>query len=478
MEEEKGKQSAEQRFLADVRREIKWQAAWPSIHAELSDHLTELKADLLEAGATPEEAQAQAVAAMGDGAEIGRELNGLHRPQLAKGLLALSGVLAVLGIATLFYAYTLGYRMQLRGTLCGLIVGLAVAAALYFSDYSKWLKWSPAIYGAGVALAIVQHVRMDLFSRGIRDGSMLAVFILTVAVAGCLELWRNRGSFGLCSCGLLATLSVLLILVNNPALILPMGIWYTVLFSLAIHWGYFGKNTQWSYTILYGVVLTTLALIALWIVVKPHRLFCFTNRSWQQGQALQTFQHAQWWGAADLSGVPAMGVAGPAIVAEPLSGFAFTRIIGDCGLLAGVIILVVFALLLGLGWRKMSRIKNHYGQMIGLSAVAYLTFQTVGNILMNVGLMWEVNTFLPFFTIGGSNMLVSWALVGMVLAIWRRNTILTDSHLLGKEENDLADSHSLGSKGNGEQDRQIITYDDGILTIDCRRWLDSKKTSE
>ena len=67
-------------FCAAVCAKVRWPFARWDITQELTDHLRDHAASLEEKGLSPEEAQSQAVAAMGDPAELGRALDRVHSP--------------------------------------------------------------------------------------------------------------------------------------------------------------------------------------------------------------------------------------------------------------------------------------------------------------------------------------------------------------------------------------------------------------
>lgn len=90
-------------FCAAVCAKVRWPFARWDITQELTGHLQDHAASLEEKGLSPEEAQSQAVAAMGDPAELGRALNRVHSPPLGPDLRRpppadpLSGFLHLLG---------------------------------------------------------------------------------------------------------------------------------------------------------------------------------------------------------------------------------------------------------------------------------------------------------------------------------------------------------------------------------------------
>ncbi len=486
-EQQGGKDVAENKqtdFLETVRQQIKWGAAWPGISAELADHLAEHEAQLLAEGVAVEEAEAQAVQAMGDAAEIGRSLDELHRPQLAKGLLALSAVLMVFSLGSMVYAQAQGYPLLLWRTLLGAAGGMLLAVLLYFADYSKWLRGSAVFYAVGLALPVGvsllggavngRRIYLSLGSFRVNCYSLSAL-LFVAAVVGFLVLWQNKGLRGLLCCGALAALSVAVVLQGEANLAVVMAFWYVALFTLVIHWGYFGRRRGLNYGVVYGAVALVWLGIAAFLLTKPSWLARITGfmhpvenmygGDWGYASTILTLRQAQWIGPADLSGILSdMSHTYPAVLVEPMTNYAFMRLINDFGLLAGVLAAGGLLLLLYEGWRKMRQVKNHYGQLMGLSALALLGGQSFCHILMNLGLYPATGVSLPFFSTGGTNMLVSWLLLGVILAIWRRNTILLESE---------PPSENIVKQGEG-----IVQWSQGRLIIDFGRLFSERHVAK
>jgi hypothetical protein len=74
------------------------------IAEELQNHINDHVEALLESGVRVEEAEEQAVEAMGDPEEIGRELNKEHRP-LIEGMLTLTNLITAIGILYCIWAF-------------------------------------------------------------------------------------------------------------------------------------------------------------------------------------------------------------------------------------------------------------------------------------------------------------------------------------------------------------------------------------
>lgn len=473
----------EEAFLEAVCQEIKWRAAWPGIREELADHVAEHVHELAEEGVPQEEAQAQALAAMGDAGAIGRSLNELHRPQLAKGLLALGVLLTAGGVVSILYAVAHGHFNQTVSTLVGVALGLLTAAIVYFSDYSRWLKWSPALYGIGAAILIaVDMAGMEINGRQLWlgtsmlrvNGYMLAELFFAAAVAGCLVLFRDKGVGGLLGCGILAALSVGLIMRGDFTIAIIMAFGYVGLFTQAIRWGYFGDQRRRNYAIVYGAVGAVWLAIAAYILPASWRVnrivgmlhpFDNVNSSgWASSRAILTLQHAQFIGPADMSGFGETGLSYASILLEPMSNYALMRMVNDFGLLAGLLVVIGLLALVVEGFSRVRLVRNHYGQLLGMASLIFLGGQSFVSIMINLGFA-GFDASLPFFTAGCSNMLASWLLLGILLAVWRRNTILVESRPASRK-----------SVKQSESITHIIRWQEGCLIIDFGRWFGKNET--
>ena len=469
-----------------VQQEIKWQAAWPGIREELADHVAEHAQDLKEEGVPPEEARERAVAAMGDAAAIGRELDELHRPQLSKGLLALGVLLTAGGVASILYAVAHGHSHQITSTLAGVVLGILTAGIIYFSDYSRYLKWSPVLYGLGVALVIavdqvgitVNGSRLWLGTSALRvNGYMMAELCFMAGVAGLLVLFRDEGAGALVGCGILAALSVWLILHGAFTTAVLMAFGYVWLFTQAIRWGYFGGKRRRNYAIVYGAVGAVWLAIAAYILPAPWRvnriigmMHPFDNldsSGWASSRAILTLQHAQFIGPADMSAFGETGLSYHGIIVEPMSDYALMRLINDFGLLAGLVAAIGVLMLVVAGFSKVRLVKNHYGRLLGMVSLSFLGGQSLVNILINMGILPDSGSFLPFFAAGGSNMLASWLYVGILLAVWRRNTILVEGY---------QPSRKTGRQR--ENITNIIRWQEGCLIIDFGRLFGKREMAE
>ncbi len=97
--------------------------------------------------------------------------------------------------------------------------------------------------------------------------------------------------------------------------------------------------------------------------------------------------------------------------------FVFSVLGEEFGLLGGIVLLGLFALLLVKGILLAQKTRNTFAGNVAIGLVAVIGFQMLVNIGMTLGVMPVTGLPLPFVSYGGSSMLLSWSIVGLLLAI-------------------------------------------------------------
>ncbi len=102
---------------------------------------------------------------------------------------------------------------------------------------------------------------------------------------------------------------------------------------------------------------------------------------------------------------------------EPQTDFIFAIISEEFGFL-GIIILSAFYLILFYNVLKLSINSNDlFGKYLSFGLIFGILLQTVLNISVVIGLLPVTGVTLPFFSYGGSSLLVSLASIGIILNV-------------------------------------------------------------
>jgi rod shape determining protein RodA len=97
--------------------------------------------------------------------------------------------------------------------------------------------------------------------------------------------------------------------------------------------------------------------------------------------------------------------------------FVFSVLGEEFGMLGGLVLLGLFAFLLVKGILIAQKTRNTFAGNLAIGLVAILGFQMLVNIGMTLGVMPVTGLPLPFVSYGGSSMIASWAMLGLLLAI-------------------------------------------------------------
>lgn len=97
--------------------------------------------------------------------------------------------------------------------------------------------------------------------------------------------------------------------------------------------------------------------------------------------------------------------------------FIFSTFMQQFGFLGGLILIGLYFILIVRGYNIVYRTKKLQGFLLGGGALSIITFHTIVNMFMTVGLLPVVGVPLPFFSYGGTSLLVDMSAVAILLNI-------------------------------------------------------------
>ena len=206
---------------------------------------------------------------------------------------------------------------------------------------------------------------------------------------------------------------------------------FAVLFSIAVWQNWYQVDRKKVLSALWGGMLAfpVLLLGLLYMTgnlesYQTARLYAFFTKDANMNYQANV--------AADfLSRSPLLG-RNETVIAElaQLPGFnsdyVFVSLVSVYGILAGVLVIALFAFLLIKIFRISFRQKNRLGMILGCACGTVFFAQLLLCLLVNLGLFPTTSTTLPFFSCGGSGIVVSYMLLGLVLSIYRYKNILPE----------------------------------------------------
>lgn len=380
--------------------------------------------------------------------------------QLARGpldlpFLMLTMMLLGIGLVMMFSAsYAVAYydpqvsspyfyiKRQASFAVGGVIIMMIVSHINYQSF--RWMS-VPAIVGSIFLLVLVytplgveENQARRWLKLGIRfqpsEIAKVAVILFFAAMLCKRDTrkprhWKNRTAFGrtmnfLERIGFVelvpygAILGVIALLVvkqphlSGTLLILAGGA--SVLFAAGIHWGWFVAGITFVSAAVWFVITNTAymtARINLWLDPWAD----FRGNGWQTCQSLLAM------GSGGLFGVGLGNSKGKFdYVSESENDFVFSILVEELGYIGGAIVLILFALLILRGYWLALHARDKFGTLTTVGIITLLAVQVFLNIGVVTNLIPNTGISLPFFSFGGTALVIQLAEMGMVLSISRQ----------------------------------------------------------
>ena len=108
---------------------------------------------------------------------------------------------------------------------------------------------------------------------------------------------------------------------------------------------------------------------------------------------------------------------------EAQNDFIFAVVCEELGLIGATLILVIFALLIIRGYWLALHARDKFGSLVIVGIMTLFAFQVFANVAVVSNLFPVTGISLPFFSSGGTSLLIQMAEMGLVLSISRQNPI-------------------------------------------------------
>lgn len=440
-----------EKYLDTLLSQIRCKKARPYIENEIKGHIECQIEENVANGMTLEEAEKSAVADMGDPIEVGVSLDRIHRPQIAWAMVAFVGMISLLGILVHFL---IGLKFSSAANISdiypqailnnknyfsGVLLGIMAMIIVYFIDYSVIAKYARVIgsimLGVGVLGAWFGYtVHGGIYYIGIGYFKVLATvfFMLYVPIYGAiLYKYRNTKWKGLIAAAIWMILPVVIaLLVYNVylALVLFVSLFLLLIIAVADGWFLIPRKT----TVIALSSFLVLSPIFGIVVLLSGEMFLLEY----QKARIHSFMHPGYDGNGagylasnlrnQLISSVMVGNNGKEILGASdtyTSDFILTYITGTYGILAGVLVCAVLAILIISIFVMATKQKNRVGMLMGCGCGILFLVNTGINILENLGYFPISQTFLPFLSAGRSNLIFSYILIGLVLSIYRYKNV-------------------------------------------------------
>ena len=352
-------------------------------------------------------------------------------------------VLLTIGTIMMFSAsYAFAYYTQgdsyyfLWRQLIFVVLGVIVMGIMSFFNYNKLHKIAPLVLGfAYLALLIVlvlpsdggvkRWIPLGLFNL---QPSEIAKFAIILFFAHWCSKYYNKMQFArysvLPGVAVFGTTAILLFLEPHYSGIVIIAILTVVMLYIG------GMKTKYLF-----IGFAILSAIVLLLAVTGGLSYAMSRMDgW--GQALiytdEDMWQRTWQTRNSLYAIGSGGLWGLGLgqsrqkylyLPEPQNDFIFAIVVEELGLIGAIMILLIFALLVWRGITLSLRAKDKFGKLLGIGLTSQIGIQVVLNILVITDWLPNTGISLPFFSYGGSSLIMLLAQMGIVLSISRTANI-------------------------------------------------------
>ena len=426
-----------EKYLTTVTDQLRCKEVRPYVEKELRDHIEDQIEYNVSKGMKQDDAEKAAVKDMGDPVETGELLDKIHSTKMAWEVVVLA---AVITIAAIIFHSNIWIKQEEPLELFGAssyLMGFGIMLLFYYVDYTFVARFSKVIAVLLMAVCLCYRMFGDNIYRFpcpmfalFRSVALIdSLMLMYIPVFACiLYKYRNTGVKGLIK-------SVLWMVVPTWYMLYRVGTFGTcltlffsmlVLISMAIYKGWFKVNKRVSISVLLGtfigIPLVSTAIGYLTDTLPEYKriwinaIFSSTGKADTTADTIRDLLCA-----SKLTGKTAMNAA--KILPDFDSDYVLAYISSEFGWSVGLLVICVVLFLLSIMLRISLKQKNQLGMMIGVGVSMVLICNVVLNVLIIIGAFPRMSTFFPLISLSESNIIVTYALIGIVLSIYKYKSI-------------------------------------------------------
>ena len=365
---------------------------------------------------------------------------GAHAPTRHIDPLLIFAVLGLTGYGLVMIYSATFFRLEEQGLdtlfyvnrqMISLGIGIIGMAVITLFDYRLYRAWSLLLYGASLLLLVFVLVGGEVINGSqawlVIGGfqfqpSELAKVSLIVMLATLFHERREE------SLGMRALVEALAIAALPMLLILLQPDFGTFLVFVAI---VFGVLLLARVRLRYMVALAVIGIAAFVVMLQSNtledyqvaRLTSFINPDAADPDDIYNVSQAQIAiGSGQFAGQGLFEGSQTKLsyVPENQTDFIFTVVGEELGFLGSSVLLALFALLLWRAIRIAALSRDAFGTLVAGGIIAVFAFQVFINVGMAIGIMPVTGLPLPFVSYGGTSLIGSYLMVGLLLNVHMR----------------------------------------------------------
>lgn len=439
-------------YLETVIGQIRFNKAKQMIADELENHIDDQMEAFVAGGMEEDEACQKAIAEMGDPVDVGVALDHVHRPKFEWKIPLLVLCFSIAGIVLQSVVkaesgsvqYTT-YIVDISRQFFYLGIGFCLMLFFCFFDYTRIGRFAKE--GAAIVLVLLYSLLAGAEINGQkgyfafmteRVSVGLFTYLYIPFFGGILYAYKNQGRKGFIKS--IAWMMLPVFLTGRlPNLSLACALFVIMMLQMCfvIKKGWF-KESKVSIRLLVSILLGSPVIMVLYFLLfgreyqkerLTQMLYLFTP-SYAHSQNYQMNTVHRLLSQSRMIGKTTEGASG---LLPDLSGdYVLTCVYTYYGMLAAIALLMLFGYFIYKIFKISVCQKNQLGFVIGIGCSLVFTQQIVMHVLVNLAVMPPTSVFLPFFSYGGTGTIVSFSLIGILLSIYRYQSVLPETPVFTK----------------------------------------------
>ena len=335
---------------------------------------------------------------------------------------------ASVGFAMLYSAADGNFDPWASRQISRFAVGVAIMLTVALIDIRIWLRAAYPIYGACLALLAAVEI-MGFIGMGAQRWIDMGFFKLqpseVMKIAVVLALARYFHRFDVDEVGLLRNLIIPVFIVVAPmALVLRQPDLGTAgviaMVGAAMFW--IGGVRVWQFGVVAAAAAAAVPVGWQFLhAYQKQRIFTFLNPETDPlGSGYHILQSKIALGSGGLFGKGFLqGTQGHLnFLPEKQTDFIFTMLAEEFGLVGGVGLIALYALLLGYGFYIALCCRSQFARLLAMGITVNFFLYVFINIAMVMGVLPVVGVPLPLISYGGTAMLTVLTGFGLVMSCW------------------------------------------------------------
>lgn len=398
------------KYLESVCLKIKSKRAHNQIKEELYAHIEEKKKDYIKCGDSEKIAEEKALRDMGSSDILGEELNKVHKEKFNYRILITVAFLIITGIITMYslrenvYNYFANEYFFINNMIIYITLGIGVFLLISFFDYRKIKNKSVHLYILSIALFMVlllfnspvnninSWINIGPISINVRD---LAVNIFLISLVGIFKDIKWNTKKGMIYGVILSFIPLGLLMILKYSLGVAIVYTVTLIFLLYIS----TKNRKLTFGVMFVFIIALVLIYSqssydnyLYNIVK---------------ELLESSVFIGKGTGIDIDIIP-----------NNISDCIIASLIYSFGWAFGILVLSLVLFLIISIYKISEKICHIYGKRLIIVISSIFACQYVLGFLYNFGVLNFYSISIPFISYGGSNIIISFLGIGIVMNIY------------------------------------------------------------